>query len=336
MATLKDIAKLCETSTATVSYVLSGMGDERRISAAMQEKVKSVANELGYSHTPRMQDNHLPKITIYWPQKHLEMMISPIISGLNSALFMSSSAVEVNFQPYEQDFLSAQKHLWRAGSSDAAVIISASAHDMEVLQRKKPAMPTVLMNRRIEGYSSVSIDQQEAGIMAARHAVSRAGDDILLVMPSVNLYGTNLRGKAICEACRSYGVDLTHNIVYCSTDIEDGYSMGQRLVMENRLHKVIICLFDVAAIGITSALVEAGVKIGKDVEIISMNSSYQQLITRMYSGLTVVDLRLEEISTKAINLAIDFATKKITEPQEVVLHPQMIYRKSSPLFDTQV
>lgn len=334
MATLKDIAQVCGTSTATVSYVLSGIGDEKRISPAMQERVKAAAKKLGYSYTPRMHDDHSPKIMIYWPQKHLEMMLSPIISGLNSALFMSSSPVEVSFQPYEQNFLAAQKHLWRAGSSDAAVIISASAQDMEVLRRKRPAMPTVLINRRIEGYSSVSIDQQEAGIMAARHAVSHAGDDILLVMPSVDLYGTNLRGKAICEACRSYGVDLTKNIVYCSMDIEDGYAMGQRLVMENQLHKVIICLFDVAAIGITSALVEAGVKIGKDVEIISMNSSYQQLISRMYSGLTVVDLRLEEISTKAISLAIDYATKKITEPQEVVLHPQMIYRKPSPLFYT--
>ena len=333
MATLKDIANKCNTSTATVSYVLSGMGEERRISAAMQERVLQAAQELDYRYTPRMRDNHLPKIAIYWPQRYLEMMMPPFINGLNSALFMSPNAVEVSIHPFEQGFLSAQNHLWQTGSADAAVIVSAGVQDMEILRRKKTAMPTILMNRSMEGYYCVTIGQYEAGVMAARHAISRAGDDIMLVMPAVDLYGANLRGKAIRETCRKYGVDLSRNIVYCSVDIEEGHALGRRLYLENRLHKVIICLFDMAALGITSALVEAGVKIGKDVEIISMNSSYQQLIARMYSGLTVVDLRMEDVANMTINLAIDLAVKKNEEPRSIVLHPRMIYRKSSPLFD---
>ena len=34
MATIYDIANLCRTSIATVSYVLNGRGDEHRISKA--------------------------------------------------------------------------------------------------------------------------------------------------------------------------------------------------------------------------------------------------------------------------------------------------------------
>ena len=38
MATIYDIANLCRTSIATVSYVLNGRGDEHRISKATQRK----------------------------------------------------------------------------------------------------------------------------------------------------------------------------------------------------------------------------------------------------------------------------------------------------------
>ena len=38
MATIYDIAKLCQTSAATVSYVLNGRGDERRISKATRKR----------------------------------------------------------------------------------------------------------------------------------------------------------------------------------------------------------------------------------------------------------------------------------------------------------
>ena len=48
MATIYDIANLCRTSIATVSYVLNGRGDEHRISKATQEKVLSVAESLNY------------------------------------------------------------------------------------------------------------------------------------------------------------------------------------------------------------------------------------------------------------------------------------------------
>lgn len=48
MATLSEIAEKCGVSTATVSYVLSGKGEEKRISPAMQELVRTTAEQLGY------------------------------------------------------------------------------------------------------------------------------------------------------------------------------------------------------------------------------------------------------------------------------------------------
>ena len=47
MATIKDIAKDCGLSSATVSYVLSGKGNERTIPIHTQELKLNTSDNLG-------------------------------------------------------------------------------------------------------------------------------------------------------------------------------------------------------------------------------------------------------------------------------------------------
>lgn len=46
--------------------------------------------------------------------------------------------------------------------------------------------------------------------------------------------------------------------------------------------------------------------------------------------MTVIDLRVEEATQRAVRLAIDLATHRINSPVEVTLTPNIIYRDSSP------
>ena len=68
MATLSEIAKKCGVSTATVSYVMSGKGEEKRISSAMQELIRSTAGELGYTRVSGAASSVQPRIAVFWPQ----------------------------------------------------------------------------------------------------------------------------------------------------------------------------------------------------------------------------------------------------------------------------
>ena len=49
MATIYDVAARCGVSASTVSYVLSGQGDRRRIAPATQARVRAAAEALGYT-----------------------------------------------------------------------------------------------------------------------------------------------------------------------------------------------------------------------------------------------------------------------------------------------
>ncbi|MEI3103391.1 MAG: LacI family DNA-binding transcriptional regulator [Oscillospiraceae bacterium] len=68
MATLSEIAEKCGVSTATVSYVLSGKGEEKRISPAMQELVRTTAEQLGYKQrTAGASAPAQTRVAVFWP-----------------------------------------------------------------------------------------------------------------------------------------------------------------------------------------------------------------------------------------------------------------------------
>ena len=45
---------------------------------------------------------------------------------------------------------------------------------------------------------------------------------------------------------------------------------------------------------------------------------------------TVVDLKFRDLCYMAMRLGMDIATGRASYPQEISLHPTMIYRKSCP------
>ena len=67
MATLSEIAEKCGVSTATVSYVMSGKGEEKRISPAMQELIRSTAEQLGYKRSSGSSAPVQPRIAVFCP-----------------------------------------------------------------------------------------------------------------------------------------------------------------------------------------------------------------------------------------------------------------------------
>lgn len=259
------------------------------------------------------------------------MLMPSLINGVNAALVTESIPITTSIHPYERGHLESQEYLWKAGSFDSAMVFSANAADLQALASKRTLVPTVLVSRTLEGYSSVSVDHQEAGELAANHAIQKAGSDIALVLNPSTMLGLNLRGKAILETCKMQGIDLQGQVFFCENLIDDGYELGLRMIREKRIHKVILCVYDMVAFGVMSAFNEAGFSVGSDVEIFSTSGSLSRLFARSTPPMTVVDLKMEEVSQRATRLAVDLATRRIAVPQQVFIHPAMLYRQSSPM-----
>lgn len=336
MATIYDIAKHCNISAATVSYVLNGRGDERKISAKTQERVLRASKELGYDRIrPSQAQSSSPLIAVYWLQKQLEYTMPPLITGINNAIASEISPIDVAIRPYTQGHLYSQSHLWNEPTCDAAIIIGANTDDLNHLAQQPTKVPAVLFNRELAGYSSVTIDHEKAGRLAAEHAISRGGDSILLVM-NPSLLGLQSRGRSILETCSTHGIDMKNSVMYCTNNIDDGYELGWEMIRKNQLKKVIICIYDMVALGIMRALNEAGIVVGEEIQVVATSSGPSRLFARSSPPMTVVDLKTELISERALKMAIELGYWRITTPQQIVIPPSIIYRHSCPMNDITI
>ena len=177
----------------------------------------------------------------------------------------------------------------------------------------------------------MSIDHDEAGRLTAEHAIAVGGNDIAMVLNPSTLYGLNLCSASILKVCEEKGIDIKNNLFYGNNQIDTGYEIGWDMIRKNKLHKVIICMYDMVAMGIISALNEAEITVGKDVHVIATSSGLSSLAARYTPPITVVDLKMRDISERCLRLAIALAQQTITEPQKIVVQPSIIYRRSSPM-----
>ena len=125
-------------------------------------------------------------------------------------------------------------------------------------------------------------------------------------------------------------MNLEHSTISADTSIRAGYELGKALVHSNRLKKVICCTYDMTALGLTTALSEENIVVGKDVEILTTSSSDDDLLAYSNPPITVVDLKFRDLCYMAMRLGMDIATGRASYPQEISLHPAIIYRKSCP------
>lgn len=331
MVKLTDIAKACNTSVATVSYVLSGQAKDRRISPSTRAMILKTADELGYKKKNVVNMSKLPSIAFFVPQRGLETMYPAILEGLNAALILDPIQIGVHMLPYESNNIIKYEDLWNSKSYDAAVIFSANAGDLETMSKRKTKIPVVLQNRTLPGYFSVCTDQYEAGRLAALHAIAKGGTSIGLITNPSPFYGLNRRGEAFIETCDRYDIDMYDKIYYSQNTADAGYELCKKLIKENRLPKILVSLYDFVAYGCLHALSEAGIEIGDEVQVMSTSSSLQQLFSRSNPPMTVVNLHIEETTQKATRLAIDIASERLSEPMEIIVKPEIIYRASSPV-----
>ena len=101
MSTIYDIAKLSETSAATVSYVLNGRGEEKRISKPTQERILAVAQRLNYRPNVTARQLKSPasgtiRIAAFWPEFYFEQSLVSAMRAIKTVSHLSTEEIEVS------------------------------------------------------------------------------------------------------------------------------------------------------------------------------------------------------------------------------------------------
>ena len=213
---LRGIADALGVSTATVSWVLSGQGDAKGISAATQKKVQDFAQAHNY------RPNMLARGLSLGPTKTLGL----IISSLSDPFYSSIAKAVVS----------------EAGKSGYTVMIATSESDSEKERTLVSSLhcrrvdgiiitPTegaawmekdavaggniVLVDRSVSGLStpSVVVDNEESAFRLVSHLLKKGRRKIAIVTTAHNLVNMQARHAGYERALREAGIEADSRLV---------------------------------------------------------------------------------------------------------------------------
>ena len=335
MATIYDIAKLSGTSAATVSYVLNGRGEEKRISKPTQEKILAAAERLNYRPNPTARQlktvsNPGIRIAAFWPEFYFEQSMVSAMRAIKNVSALSVEDIEVSIHYFTPDRLSDVWDKLSPVGFNGVILAGASMQDLAHVAGRPRLVPVVLVNRTYEGFPCVTVDHTAAGRLACDLAVQHGGDSIGSIWDSRFHVATNLRRTSFMERAAELGLDLSDGQYNCEGSAEDGYLLGQKLCRNGQLRKVLYCNNESITRGLLTALNEEGVKVGTDVLLFSANNGPDAFCRYMTPSVTEIDLRMREVFEQGLKTLLGIINRREVEDTRTVITPHIIYRNSMP------
>ena len=327
MATMKDIARLAQVSTSTVSHVING---SRFVSDEIREKVMRIVVELNY--TPSYIARSL--------KVKATKTIGLLVTATNNPFFSEVMAgVEQYCQKNQYNLIIAttggdakrlQQNLQTLihKQVDGVLLMCGDSRfqaDMELTV----SLPLVVMDWWFTELNADKIldNSEHGGYLATKSMVDAGHQKIGIITGNLrkSVAKNRLQGykKALSEANIVLNPDW---IVESHFDFEGGIVGTQKLLSLSDRPTAIFCCSDTIAIGAYQAIQNQGLRIPQDISIMGYDDI--ELARYLFPSLSTISQPKAELG----KLAVETLLQRIQEPNEnyrtLVLEPTCILRES--------
>ena len=270
--TIKDVAKLAGVSTATVSNVFSG---SKPVNAALRKRVETAARELSYQ-----VDRAASQL-----RSGQTRVIGVLVPDLDDVFFTSLvSRVEVLAQEDGYDVIVAssrddpsleQSRLrallgWRPSG---LVAVPCTDTMPEILADEAHRLPIVLADRVVvEGAiaDTVTIDNREAGEIAARHLVAMGHRDIVIAASHLSIAPIRDRVRG-ADAFLQQAVGRAATVVERGSNSERGAEHFANWLDRHARPSAVLALTNVTTLAVLSALAARRIDVPDEVSMIGFD-----------------------------------------------------------------
>lgn len=312
-ATLKTIAEYTGLSVTTVSRALKD-GDD--VKQPTKDKVKAAADKLGYR--PNLSGVGLRtginyNICAILPVTKPGDIVGDVgtlalISGLTAGL--EGTPFHLTMLPLEpgQDPLEPVKYAVENSLAGGIIFNLTETKDERVTYLNDQNVPFVTFGQTEMSvdHAFVDIDNYDIGYRAASYLYEKGRKNINLVSSSqIYTYAWH-KYYGVKRASMEFGADFDkeRDIVY-DTDVENYREYAKSLMESDNAPDGIVCGSEISACGMIAGIQDAGKQIGKDVDIIAVEtcdlpSFFLPPITGLRQDMHSIGKKLSEYIVKSV------------------------------------
>ncbi len=332
--TIKDLAKLTNTSPATVSLALNGKAG---VSGTTRERIIKAAEENGYI---------LPKRTAALPSSIIRLVAvsKPNTSGIHNFRttffaeiinYIQTRCSELNYSMIysmvpHSDFLQSILNLETIQPSCGIIVLGTYLESSEVPLLQQLPVPFVLLDRNctIHNLNSVSINNFSGAYLAVEKLVSCGHTRIGYISSAPNVYNLEERRSGFLSALRTHDLSLApQDIIPTNSYSSDGVQrLKAALSDRSDIPTAFFCENDYTALSLVSALIQLGYSVPGDVSVIGFDDVPECSLTT--PPLSTVHVDRQALATAAVDRLHLLMTSPNITSQSILVNVSIRMRAS--------
>ncbi|MFQ3185800.1 LacI family DNA-binding transcriptional regulator [Marinomonas primoryensis] len=326
---IREVAKLADVSTATVSNVFSG---KKPVNDELKERVRLAATQLGYQMdraASQLRSQRNKVVTVLVPNI-TDTFFATIVSHLENLAFEHGYDVIVASSHDRDDVEASRIKALMSWRPAGMIAIPCSGQLSESLLNLKTHCPTVLIDRvsvHSAPFDTVTIDNRAAGDLACQH-LADAGHESILIAAS-NLSFPPIRERVEGAFLAMEKSHLTKpNVIELGSDLEEGAIKIANWLGRNPKPTAILALTNVTTLSTLTALAECNIKVGQDISLVAFDD-YAWMSARSTS-LTAIRQPVAEVAQNAWSRLLErIDSERINvDPKATILEATLIQRHS--------
>lgn len=342
MATMKDVADFAGVSRATVSIVINGLQQERKIPEETCQRVYEAMQALNYQ--PNIMAKRLrgsvkssPLIALYWPSDFRSNYLSRYIQGFQTFIQQDHFACELVVRTFQDGKLGDEIEDILHGNYSAVIFAATSPEDVALLENVKTHIPIVLVNRESNMYNTVSVDFEAMAEACILHFAAKDIREIaVLTVDDIHL-SSSIRTKALIHCARQHNIILKpENIIAISaSEIGMAASAATEYLSQRSFPKAIYCDNDYLAMGFLFACNRLGICVPQDIEVIAVGVMSPEFAEYTTPSISTNLIPIEEMATASFQIVANAIESNSRSLKHEIYQGRLFLRESSPALDTE-
>ncbi|MGZ3839195.1 MAG: LacI family DNA-binding transcriptional regulator [Flavisolibacter sp.] len=330
---ISDIAKELNISTTTISFILNGKAEEKRISLALTEKVLKRVKEMGYVPNQLAKSLRTGKTNI----------LGLIVEDISNSFFATVAHMieeEVNKKGYKIFYCSSENNavkmkdlikVLRESQVDGFIITPAEGSDNEIKKLIDDKANLILFDRYLPELDTnyVVLDNSYGSYLGVKHLIERGHRKIGFITTNSRQSQMQERLEGYIKAVSEYGLkQYIKKVSFFDESAVIIESISGFLKKNKALDAVFFATNYLGIYGLES-ISKLNYKIPSDLAVISFDDHD---IFRLYTpSISAISQPIAEMSKTLIQILLDQLEQKpgSVKNRKVTFRPTLIIRDST-------